>query len=451
MHQRYRALRGLCPLLRSTGYGWRPVRRFCRWRWGNYLSLPAATGFNAAFLASFLPMPTSRFQFLLKPWFTALLYSALTVIVTFQHYFKGTYNNYLIFVKPFFNLLEGKNLYLEYPEYYYDTYKYSPVFALFMGVFAYLPTWLGLLGWNALNNAVLYTAARRLFPDERRQQLFLLLVVVDMMTALHNSQANCLLAGLMLWTYISLERGRFVWAGLLVALAALIKVYGIGIGLIFLFYPNVIRNGAVAAVWLVLLAFSPLLVVSWPEFQMIYQGWVDIVQESATGIQLSLMGVLQAWFGVPIGVKGVVQALGMLLLLLPLMYWRCWAELHYRRLYVASILIFVVVFNQMAESPTFVIAVAGFLFWFLCYRRSLSWGWALFGFVLVFTMLSATDLVPPSIRHNYFDVYKLKAVPMILAWGVIQAQLLRYPAWRSRLQAADAQALEVENALPAVA
>ncbi|MCA8833186.1 glycosyltransferase family 87 protein [Hymenobacter pini] len=393
-------------------------------------------------------MRISRFQFVLKPWFTALLYSVLTVIVTFQHYFKGTYNNYLIFVKPFFNLLEGKNLYLEYPEYYYDTYKYSPFFALFMGLFAYLPTWLGLLGWNALNNAVLYTAARRLFPDERRRQLFLLLIVVDMMTALHNSQANCLLTGLMLWIYISLERGRFVWAGLLVALAALIKVYGIGIGLIFLFYPNTIRNGLVAAAWIAVLALAPLLVVSWPEFQMIYQGWVNIVQESATGIQLSLMGVLQAWFGVPIGAKGIVQVIGMVLLLLPVAYWRYWSETHYRRLYVASILVFVVIFNQMAESPTFVIAVAGFLFWFLCYRRSLSWSWALFGFVLVFTMLSATDLVPSFIRHQYFDVYKLKAVPMILAWGVIQAQLLRYPAWRARLQAAEEQAAHTRAVAP---
>ena len=115
-------------------------------------------------------MRTSRLtQFLLTTRFVVALYAVLTVLISFQHYFKGTINNYLIFVKPFFNLVAGKNLYLEYPEYYYDTYKYSPVFALFMGLFAWMPNWLGLLLWNVLNNVVLYTAGRRLFPDLRRQ------------------------------------------------------------------------------------------------------------------------------------------------------------------------------------------------------------------------------------------------------------------------------------------
>ncbi|GAA3939107.1 glycosyltransferase family 87 protein [Hymenobacter algoricola] len=389
-------------------------------------------------------------RILLNPRLVLGLYVLLTIIVTFQHYFKGptSYNNYLIFVKPYFNLLEGKNLYLPYPEYYDDTYKYSPVFALFMAPFALMPNWLGLLAWNALNNAVFYTAGRRLFPDVRRQLLFLLLCLIDMMTALHNSQANCLLVGLMLWTFINLENQKYGWAALCVALAALIKVYGIGIGLIFLFYPLPIRNGIIAFAWMALLAFSPLLVVSWVDFRMIYQGWFDIVRESATGIQLSLMGVLETWFGVAPTAKGIVQGIGMLLLLAPLAYFRAWREADYRRLYVASILIFVVIFNQMAESPTFIIAVAGFMFWFILYRRSTPLGWALFALAFIFTTLSATDLNPPAVRHAYFDVYKLKAVPMILAWVFIQSQLLLYPRWRARLRAAaEASAAEPEQAV----
>lgn len=376
---------------------------------------------------------------LLRPRFVAVLYVVLTLLVTAQHYLKGpgSYNNYLIFAKPFFNLLAQKNLYLEYPTQYQDTYKYSPTFALFMGVFAVLPTWLGLLGWNALNNVVLYTAGRRLFPDVHRQLLFLLLVLVDMMTALHNSQANCLLVGLMLWVYIHLENRRALLAGLCLALAAFIKVYGIGIGLLFLFYPGFWRNTSWAALWMVLLALAPLLVLSWPALVMNYTAWYNIVRESATGIQLSLMGVLQSWFGFPLRLKGPVQALGLLLLLLPAgLYRRAWPEADFHRLYVASILIFVVIFNQMAESPTFIIAVAGFVFWFILYRRSSPLAWPLFWFAFVFTTLSATDLLPHSVRERYFDVYKLKAVPMILAWAFIHCQLLLYPRWQQRLATA---------------
>ncbi len=386
-----------------------------------------------------MPAPRS-FQILLNPRFVAVLYILLTIGVSLQHYFKGphSYNNYLIFIHSFPNLLAGKNLYLPYPQYYYDLYLYSPFFALCMAPFTLLPPWLGLLAWNGLNNSVFYTVGRRLFPDTRRQLLFLLLTAVDMMTALHNSQANCLLVGLMLWTYVHMENGKYTWAGLCVALAALIKVYGIGIGLLFLFYPLPIRNGALTALWIIVLALLPLLVVSWPDLQMIYRGWFDVVRVKVTGIQLSLMGVLEAWFGVAPAFKGLVQTLGLLLLLTPVAYLRAWPEASYRRLYVASILIFVVIFNQMAESPTYIIAVAGFIFWFIWYRRSTPLGWGLFALVLVGTSLSATDLCPPSIRHAYFDVYKLKAVPMIVAWVFIQSQLLRYPQWRQRLLAAEA-------------
>ena len=395
-----------------------------------------------------MPNLTSRLPaFLLRPRALGWIYALLTVLITAQHYLKGSYNNYLIFVKPYFNLLAQKNLYLEYPAYYYDTYKYSPTFALLMGPLAVLPIWLGLLLWNSLNTAVFYFAARRLFPDTRRQALFLLVVLIDVLTALHNSQANCLLAGLMLWTYLHLENRRAALAGLCLALAAFIKVYGVAIGLLFLFYPGFWRNALWAAAWLLTLALLPLLVLSGPAFVMIYRGWYDIVRVSVTGIQLSLLGVLQSWFGLPLRYKGVVQALGLGLLVLPaLLYRRAWPAADFRRLYVSSLLIFVVSFNQMAESPTYIIAVTGFALWFLYYRTTTALGWPLFWLVLVFTSLSSTDLLPHAVREAYFDVYKLKAVPLILAWAVIQAQLLGYARWRSPAAAEAATGPETDAA-----
>lgn len=401
-------------------------------------------------------MSTIRYpRFLFSARFVAVLYFALTLIVTAQHYLKGpgSYNNYLIFAKPFFNLLAGNNLYLEYPEQYQDTYKYSPTFALFMGVFAVLPNWLGLLGWNLLNTAVLYTAGRRLFPDASRGLTFLLLIVVDMMTALHNAQANCLLIGLMLWVYINLEKGRPAWAGLCVALAFFIKIYGAGIGLLFLLYPAYTVRGVFWGILFgALLAFAPLLVTPWATFQMQYQGWFDIVRESATAVQFSIMGWLTAWFGLNVP-KGPIQAAGLALLILPLaLYWRYRTEAEFRGMYVALIPIFVVVFNQMAESPTFVIPVAGFLFWWLQYRRSTVLATSLFVLVLLFTMLSATDIYPHSIRNGFFDTYKIKVVPMILAWALLQVQLLGFSQWRARLtnarQAAEAVPVAIRATSP---
>jgi hypothetical protein len=382
--------------------------------------------------------PPHRFTtYLLRPHLVGWLYVLFTVLLTMQHYFKGpiSHNNYLIFQHSFFNLLEERNLYLLYPKYYFDLYLYSPSFALLMGPLAVLPTWLGLFLWNTLNNAVFYLAARRLFPnDDRRQALFLLLVLVDVLTSLHNSQANCLLTGLMLWTYIHLQNRNAGWAGLCLALAAFIKVYGIAVGLLFLFYPSFWRNALWAAFWLIVLALAPLIVISWSALQMIYHGWFDVVSHKATGIQLSLMGVLQSWVNFPLRLRGIMQALGLSILTLPVVLYRtAWFEANYRRLYLSSLLLFVVVFNQMAESPTYIIAIAGFTLWFLYYRHSTALAYPLFGLSFILTTLSATDLLPHTIREAYFDVYKLKAVPMILAWLFIQQQLLFYPRWRKQL------------------
>ena len=52
-------------------------------------------------------------------------------------------------------------------------------------------------------------------------------------------------------------------------------------------------------------------------------------------------------------------------LLLPLLHRERWADAHFRRGYLASLLVFVVIFNHQAERPSFVIAAAGVAIWFV--------------------------------------------------------------------------------------
>jgi hypothetical protein len=51
------------------------------------------------------------------------------------------YNVYVIFKQAFFHLIAQKNLYILYPHEHWDLYKYSPTFALFIVLLAYLPDW----------------------------------------------------------------------------------------------------------------------------------------------------------------------------------------------------------------------------------------------------------------------------------------------------------------------
>jgi len=115
------------------------------------------------------------------------------------------------------------------------------------------------------------------------------------------------------------------------------------------------RRGLFAAwlaAWTVLLAAVPLAVVAPRELATLYHGWlVTLEHDGATNRGLSVMGLVAAWthvavpgryaVGVGAAVLGLVTAL------------RVDADQggQFRALVVASVLIWVVIFNHMAESP----------------------------------------------------------------------------------------------------
>ena len=55
---------------------------------------------------------------------------------------------YLIFKQSFFHLIEGKDLFILYPQEHWDLYKYSPTFSLLMAPLAILPDVVGLFFWK---------------------------------------------------------------------------------------------------------------------------------------------------------------------------------------------------------------------------------------------------------------------------------------------------------------
>ena len=120
--------------------------------------------------------------------------ASVQALLLHTHMFNGKayteYNNYVIFRQSFYHLLAGKNLYVLYPDEYWDLYKYSPSFSLAMGALAYLPDYIGLNIWNVLNALVLYKAIRMLpFKMETQTQL-LWFVLLELLTSMQNSQSN---------------------------------------------------------------------------------------------------------------------------------------------------------------------------------------------------------------------------------------------------------------------
>jgi hypothetical protein len=365
---------------------------------------------------------------LLEPKVILAAYLAAAAIVTAQQ-LVGTwlaggdgytgYNNYVIFRQSFLHLVQGKDLYAAYPGEHWDFFKYSPTFAILFAPFAILPDAMGLLLWNALNVAAVYVAFRS-FPDVSRSTkgFMLWFVALELLTSIQNAQSNGLVAGLIILAFVCLERRAALPAALLVALSIYVKLFGLVAFVLFLLYPSRRRAAAYSLLWLVVLGALPLLAVSPGQLGFLYGSWADLLAADHTASHgLSVMGWLSSWFGLQAD-KDLVVLGGAALLLLPFLRVASYRDFGFRVLALASVLIWVVIFNHKAESPTYIIAMSGVTIWYFPQLRRPE-NLILLVVAFVLTSLSPTDLFPSHLREAWVRPYHFKAVPCIIIWGKI--------------------------------
>lgn len=336
------------------------------------------------------------------------------------------YNNYVIFKYSHFHLLEGKDLYKEYyPEEYWDLYKYSPTFALFFGCFAWLPNWLGLTLWNLLNALVFFIAIRFLPGlDEKKRIWILLLSVADVMNSLQNSQANVLVAGLLLLGFGLFERKNYFLATLCIVATFYIKIFGVVALILLLFYPDKGKSIAYALFWVIILWIVPAVITGFSPLLTAYSQYLDMLKnDQSVSLGLSVMGWLKSWFGLSMS-KSVLAISGLILLYVPFLNFKKFADYSNRILFLSALMVWMVIFNHKAESPTFIIATSAVFIWFFSTTKSRI-NLMMLGFVILFTTLSSTDLFPLTIRDNIFDPYVIKVVPCILVWVFMVTNLLK--------------------------
>lgn len=336
------------------------------------------------------------------------------------------YNNYVIFKYSHFHLLDGKDLYKEYfPEEYWDLYKYSPTFALFFGCFAWFPDWLGLTLWNLLNVMVFFIAIRYLpVLDEKQKIWILLLSAPDMMLSLQNSQSNVLVAGLIILGFGLFEKKNYFLATLCLVATFYIKIFGIVALIILLFYPHKGKSMIYAIFWMVVLWIVPAFVTGFKPLMTAYLHYAEMLKnDQSVSLGISVMGLIKSWFGAEIS-KIVPVLIGFVIMCLPFVNFRQFANFSSRVIFLSALLIWMVIFNHKAESPTFIIAVSGIFIWFFSDKKS-TLNIILLCAVLLFTTLSSTDLFPSSLRERFFEPYVIKVVPCILVWIAIVTRLVR--------------------------
>ncbi|MFM2224501.1 MAG: hypothetical protein RJA07_703 [Bacteroidota bacterium] len=373
-----------------------------------------------------------KYFFFNNKYFNVIIYCAMACIATIisivaEHNFAlkyADYNNYVIFKQSFFHLSNNTNLYIEYVDEYFDLYKYSPTFAVWFAPLSYLPDWFGLLIWNVVNALLLLFAIEKMdFLNRKQKNLILFFASFELMTALHNSQSNALIIGLLCMAFAMAEKNKFWLVIICIVATFFIKIFGIVALLLLIFYPQKIKNTILTGLCVLIFVLMPLIIISFSALTNQYHNWYVLLQQDEKfSVGMSVYNqfyiVLKSEFN-----KLYILLPGVVLLLLPLLRCKQFKNEIFRVHYFCAIAIWIVIFNHRSESPTFIIAVTGAMLYL--FSKKMMWlDYVLFASVMIFTCLSPTDIFPKLIRDEIVTPYNLKALPCILVWVKITFELL---------------------------
>jgi hypothetical protein len=386
------------------------------------------------------------------------LYAASAIGVAIQRTVAAPENNFIIFRTAFQHLMAGENLYAAYPAIHSDFFKYSPTFAFLFAPFALLPVVPGYILWALLCASAVYAGIVRLLPP-RQAVIALAIAWLAVVGDMQRAQSNALCAGLMILAWVWMEQGAQWRAAGAVTLGALVKLFPVAVLAGGIFYPRKIRFGLIVTIALAIGIALPLLAISTESLGLQYMWWRAIETRDAaplarygTGgadLYAGLMGQFRVWFGVQ-WPHWPTQLAGLIVLLAPLVVqWKRW-DAWFRLELLTSILVFCVLFNHQAESPSYVIAMIGGAIWFAASERA-WWRTALIVAAFIIVNLASTDLMPRYLYHTYYVPYLIKTVPLVPLWVVMQLELLgvvRNGGDRSEIAEADQGDVAALQAVP---
>mgnify|MGYP003327957420 FL=1 len=361
-----------------------------------------------------------------------LFYAMAAVAVGYQRTVLSHENNFLIFRAAFEHLMAGQDLYAPWPGVHEDFFKYSPTFAFLFAPFALLPVTAGYMLWALSCAAAVCWGFVRLLPA-RQAYVALAIALLPVVGDLQRAQSNALCAGLMLLAWTAYER-RAQWSvASAIAAGTFVKLFPAAAFAGAIFHPRKLRMALIATATAILGVALPLVAVSPTSLASQYRSWhaietrdaAPLARYGAGGADLyaGLMGQFRVWWGVD-WPHWPTQLAGVIVLLLPLaVQWKRRDEPHFRLLFLSSILVFCVLFNHQAESPSFVIAMVGMALWYAVSPRT-GWRTGLMLVAFAVVNLGSTDLMPRAWYRAYYVPYLLKTVPLIPLWIVMQAELL---------------------------
>ncbi len=358
-----------------------------------------------------------------NPTYIALVNTAIVLIVAAQQYFLNSYNTFTTYRYATYHFFQELPLYDAYPQ-YEGYFFYNPTFPLLFIPFAYLPVPLGILTW-VMSLMVAFYYGLRLLPIQRDKMVFIYFFsVIALVTALQNLDTAPMVAGCIFGAFAYAERKDYFRATFFPNVGFFVKGY-VAIGACFLMMRKFKRRVfPYVFFWFSLFLFLPLLKYSPSELIQIYQDWgTSYANDRQNHVGISVMGLVRHLLGIPVSVL-YVQIFAALLLVMTMIsmsfrknYSR--AKFHF----LSYLLIWVVIFNHLASTSTYIIAAPAVAIWYVISERT----WMdklLLGITFLMTILSPTDLFPAWIRHNYTTPFSLQALGPTLIFILLQYELL---------------------------
>lgn len=372
-------------------------------------------------------------KILLNPKYIFGVYLIISVVTAISKYLRGDYaiNNYLIFKNVFFNTLHQKNLFIHYPDLYFDLNHYGVFFSALIAPFAMMPDWLGISLWNIANTFIFIYGVYKLPFSDAKKAIFGLLCLQEYITAALSLQFNVALTGLLLLSAVYIYERKEVKSVTAILIGIFVKIYGI-VGLTQFFFIKNKTKFILSGIGIAILFFVLPMSYSSPQFVIqCYSDWFQSIVEKNNENQvlgnmqdISLMGFVRRVLGDASISNLVFLAGGLPLFALPYIRIKQYKHYAFQLMILASTLLFLVLFSSSSEFPTYIIAVVGVLIWFFLQKERTPLIIGLLVFVIIFTCFSTSDLFPKFVKENYIIKYSLKAVPCIVIWLRVTYELL---------------------------
>ena len=342
---------------------------------------------------------------------------------------KHSSNNYKIYEGVFWHTWDKLSLYAEYPLEYFDVNHYGPLFSLIIAPFAVFPNWIGIIFWNVAMTLCLFYAIRKLTITDKKKIFFLWFCAHELLTALFLTQFNIVIAAIIIGSWIAIEKEKDWLAALLIVIGTFVKLYGI-VGLAFFFFSKHKLRFISYFIGFSVCAFALPMLISSPEYIIDqYVNWyIDLTSKNSQNLEsiyqnISLLGLVRK-SGVGIFGEGFGNYSDLCLILpgiiafcMPYLRFAQWKNEAFRYAFLASTLLFVVLFSTGSESSGYIIAMLGVAIWYWTspWKRG-NWAIALMWFVFILTSLSPSDLFPAYLRKEWVQPYALKSLPCVIVW-----------------------------------